>query len=84
MEIRKGVNSSGVIVVASYTTPNYHVTPRLETSVAIGGSGSMPTHSVTPTTTLVAMIVAILTIPTKNKRGRPRKYGPNGVVTKDL
>lgn len=80
MEGREGVNLSGVTVVASDATPDYHVAPRSETSAPTGGSASI--HSVTPTMALATPTATALTIPTKKKRGRPRKYGPDGAVTK--
>ncbi|XP_062074136.1 AT-hook motif nuclear-localized protein 1 [Humulus lupulus] len=86
MEGREAV-SSGVTVVGSDAPSNYHVAPRTENPAQTGGS--IPQQAVAPapppaapTTTLA--VTAPAAMPVKKKRGRPRKYGPDGCVTMAL
>ncbi|CAN6712753.1 unnamed protein product [Malus baccata var. baccata] len=76
MEGREGVNSSGVTVVGSDAPSDYHVAPRSEN----------PTHNAgsTPQAPVAPPQVAAGSMPMKKKRGRPRKYGPDGSVTMAL
>ncbi|KAJ7944819.1 AT-hook motif nuclear-localized protein [Quillaja saponaria] len=85
MEARDGV-SSAVTVVGSDAPSDYHVAPRTENSVATGGSttpAQAPPESV-PLPPPAAEAAAAPSIPVKKKRGRPRKYGPDGSVTMAL
>ncbi|XP_076954122.1 AT-hook motif nuclear-localized protein 1-like [Bidens hawaiensis] len=61
------INTSGVTVVSSDAPSDYHISPRTEPPVATQVGPTQPLN-VTP----VSM---------KKKRGRPRKYGPDGSVT---
>lgn len=73
MEGREGVVSSsgGVTVVGSDAPSDYHVAPRPENPTKMPGStaGSSPS-SLDPLA--------------KKKRGRPRKYGPDGSLATPL
>ncbi|XP_057462087.1 AT-hook motif nuclear-localized protein 1-like [Actinidia eriantha] len=77
MEGREGISSSGVTVVGSDAPSDYHVAPRTENLNQPTGSilGGTPQVGVPPPSAAVAV---------KKKRGRPRKYGPDGSVTKVL
>ncbi|KAI4327058.1 hypothetical protein L6164_019561 [Bauhinia variegata] len=89
METTDGV-SSGVTVVGSDAPSDYHVAPRTENQAPTGGS---PTSTPAPAAEgsvappqpgpITAAPVAT-TMPAKKKRGRPRKYGPDGSVTMAL
>lgn len=83
MEVRDGVNS-GITLVGSDAPSDYHVAPRTENPSSIGGStapqGSVPP----PQTAAMGVAPAASTMPVKKKRGRPRKYGPDGSVTMAL
>ncbi|XAR70398.1 hypothetical protein NMG60_11027242 [Bertholletia excelsa] len=81
----EGKEIAGVTVVASDAPSEYHVAPRTENPSQ--GTGS------TPATTLSAgasppaapaPASAPATGPMKKKRGRPRKYGPDGTVNMAL
>ena len=91
MEAREAVTvSSGVTVVGSDAPSDYHVAPRTENPPQTGGSTtpatapaaqvSVPTQQSAP----VATAPAATTMLMKKKRGRPRKYGPDGSVTMAL
>ncbi|KAK4748572.1 hypothetical protein SAY87_015158 [Trapa incisa] len=76
MEGRDGVvSSSGVTVVGSDVPSDYHVAPRSENPTQTPGS-TQPLVSVQP----VSLGPAVAGMPLKKKRGRPRKYGPDGSV----
>ncbi|XP_073133058.1 AT-hook motif nuclear-localized protein 1-like [Henckelia pumila] len=86
MEGTNTLVSSGVTVVGSDAPSDYHMAPRTTTENPIQGPGSAPPHvtvasplvSITPppgTATPVGGVAAL-----KKKRGRPRKYGPDGSV----
>lgn len=86
MESRDAI-SSAVTVVGSDDPSEYHVTHRSEIPAATGGGGSSaavpaaaPPHTAAAGGTPVAMTV----VPGKKKRGRPRKYGPDGSVAMAL
>ncbi|KAI4356810.1 hypothetical protein L6164_000798 [Bauhinia variegata] len=81
MEAREGI-SSGVTVIGAEAPSAYHVAPRSET----------PTQSHVPEAA-AAGVAAVGASPVsvgidgssvKKKRGRPRKYGPDGSVTMAL
>lgn len=92
MEASGGV-SGGVTVVGSEAPSEYHVAQRTENQTPTGGStavqGSVPPpqpppHTASPApphTDLPAPSPAVSTMPEKKKRGRPRKYAPDGSVT---
>ncbi|KAL6182055.1 hypothetical protein ACLB2K_043478 [Fragaria x ananassa] len=82
MEGREAVNSSGVTVVGSDAPSDYHVAPRLENPA--NNAGSAPTPPVAPPPKAATVPAAAGSIPVKKKRGRPRKYGPDGSVTMAL
>lgn len=76
MEAREGM-SSGVTVIGAEAPSAYHVAPRMENqsqapeSPAVAASQSPVDAGLAATTG-------------KKKRGRPRKYGPDGTVTMAL
>lgn len=75
MEAREGI-STGVTVIGAEAPSNYHVAPRTENP----GQGSAP-----PALTASPVSVGLTGIMTeKKKRGRPRKYGPDGAVVRAL
>ncbi|XP_065859424.1 AT-hook motif nuclear-localized protein 7-like [Euphorbia lathyris] len=71
METREGL-TSGVTVIGAEAPSTYHVAPRTEISGHISSSPAV-TVTVTPGGTRE-----------KKKRGRPRKYGPDGAVARAL
>ncbi|XP_031269683.1 AT-hook motif nuclear-localized protein 1-like [Pistacia vera] len=74
MEAREGMNS-GVTVIGAEAPSAYHMAPRTENPSQIDGS---PAVAASP-------VSVGLTGPTeKKKRGRPRKYGPDGSVAMAL
>ncbi|KAK7264434.1 hypothetical protein RJT34_32043 [Clitoria ternatea] len=89
MEASGGV-SGGVTVVGSDAPSDYHVAPRTDNPPPTGGSttqipatvGSAPPPLPPPHT--AAMEASPATMPAKKKRGRPRKYAPDGSVTMAL
>ncbi|KAK7389264.1 hypothetical protein VNO78_24112 [Psophocarpus tetragonolobus] len=89
MEASGGV-SGGVTVVGSDAPSDYHVAPRTDNPALAGGSttqnpataGSAPPPTHPPHT--AAMEAPMMTMPGKKKRGRPRKYAPDGSVTMAL
>ncbi|XP_004515758.1 AT-hook motif nuclear-localized protein 1 [Cicer arietinum] len=91
MEASGGV-SGGVTVVGSDAPSEYHVAPRTDnqtpatgsaahTSTAVQGSDQPPPP---PHTAAISASPAATTMPEKKKRGRPRKYAPDGSVTMAL
>ncbi|KAF5731665.1 putative DNA binding protein [Tripterygium wilfordii] len=68
MEPREGINS-GVTVIGAEAPSTYHVAQRTENVSQISGP---PEVSASP------VCVGLAGIPGKKKRGRPRKYGPDG------
>ena len=88
MEVSNTLSGSGVTVVGSDAPSDYHVAPR--TAAETPPVSAPPPAAVTPpppasapppppppaAAVAVAGTVAIL----KKKRGRPRKYGPDGSV----
>ncbi|XP_020228059.1 AT-hook motif nuclear-localized protein 1 isoform X2 [Cajanus cajan] len=89
MEASGGV-SGGVTVVGSDAPSDYHVAPRTENPAPAGGSttqipataGSAQPPPHPPHT--AATEVSPATMPAKKKRGRPRKYAPDGSVAMAL
>lgn len=86
MEGTNTLVSTGVTVVGSDAPSDYHMAPRTTTENPIQGTGSAPPHvtaapplvsiTLTPGTATEAGVAPTL----KKKRGRPRKYGPDGSV----
>ncbi|KAF9668841.1 hypothetical protein SADUNF_Sadunf14G0045300 [Salix dunnii] len=76
MEGREGL-SSGVTVIGAEAPSNYHMAPRTENPGQI---------VVSPPAVEVPPVGAGLIVGTaeKKKRGRPRKYGPDGAVARAL
>ncbi|XP_052170400.1 AT-hook motif nuclear-localized protein 1-like [Diospyros lotus] len=79
MEAREGMNSGAVTVVGSDAPSEYHVAPRAENPTPATGSTSAATNEAGVQPPAVA---APLTV--KKKRGRPRKYGPDGTIAMAL
>lgn len=80
MEGREGISSSGVTVVGSDAPSDYHVAPRTtENPSQVSGSTPVATVAlaVTPLPTTAAGAASAAG---KKRRGRPRKYGPDGSV----
>ncbi|KAL4325596.1 hypothetical protein GQ457_11G023240 [Hibiscus cannabinus] len=75
--------TTGVTVVGSDAPSDYHIAPRSEktTQNPISNPGSAPPQIPSQ---LVPQPVVVAGMPLKNKRGRPRKYGPDGSVTMAL
>ncbi|KAG8382354.1 hypothetical protein BUALT_Bualt05G0068600 [Buddleja alternifolia] len=88
MELEGGSNnntfsSSGVTVVGSDAPSDYHMAPRPTTTTDNTTPGSAPPPSLTPTPARVSITPppsAADATSLKKKRGRPRKYGPDGSV----
>ncbi|KAH1118342.1 hypothetical protein AAZX31_17G131900 [Glycine max] len=89
METSGGV-SGGVTLVGSDAPSDYHVAPRTDNPAPASGSttqipataGSVPPSPHPPHT--AAMEAYPAKMPAKKKRGRPRKYAPDGSVTMAL
>ncbi|CAM8884477.1 unnamed protein product [Rhodiola kirilowii] len=71
--IRNGVNSGGITVVGSDDPSSYHVAPRPENHAPVGGQNVSLDLSSAPA-------AAASDLQVKKKRGRPRKYGPDGMA----
>lgn len=93
MEGRNGGASSGVTVVGSDVPSEYQIAPRTtDNPPQTGGSTPVPaattaTAATQPTSTPSAQPpppTVASSVPGKKKRGRPRKYGPDGSVTTPL
>ncbi|KAK7346664.1 hypothetical protein VNO80_21187 [Phaseolus coccineus] len=92
MESSGGV-SGGVTVVGSDAPSDYHVAPRTDNPAPASGSttqipataGSAPPSNPPHTAAMEALPATMpTTMPAKKKRGRPRKYAPDGSVTMAL
>ncbi|KAF6135718.1 hypothetical protein GIB67_021334 [Kingdonia uniflora] len=75
MEGREGMSSGGVTVLGADAPTNYHISVRSEipnpnpsSGTVVGGSTAVPT----------SISVALPGLAVKKKRGRPRKYAPDG------
>ncbi|EEF51017.1 DNA binding protein, putative [Ricinus communis] len=88
MEARETVSSSGgVTVVGSDAPSDYQIAPRSTDNLnSIPGSAPTPPlqPAVAPPPSMAAPAAATATMAIKKKRERPRKYGPDGTVTKAL
>ncbi|KAL2547459.1 AT-hook motif nuclear-localized protein 1 [Forsythia ovata] len=88
MEGREGnMSSSGVTVVGSDAPSDYHVAPRTtENPSQVSGSEPPPVTMTPPQVAFTAPPAVAAgvdgTTSMKKKRGRPRKYGPDGSATK--
>lgn len=87
MEGTNTLSSSGVTVVGSDAPSDYHMAPRATAENAAQVAGSAPPSatvalvpvSVTPPPSAAAGVGGATTL--KKKRGRPRKYAPDGSAT---
>ncbi|GMI76345.1 AT-hook motif nuclear-localized protein 1 [Hibiscus trionum] len=75
--------TTGITVVGSDAPSDYHIAPRSENSTQNPGSAppQIPPQTVSQP---VTQSVVVAGMPLKKKRGRPRKYGPDGSVTMAL
>ncbi|XP_022147096.1 AT-hook motif nuclear-localized protein 7-like [Momordica charantia] len=78
MEEREAI-SGGVTVIGAEAPSAYHVAPRTDNPAPAAGGGS-PTVAASP----VSVGLPGSGTTGKKKRGRPRKYGPDGTVTMAL
>ncbi|KAE8662704.1 AT-hook motif nuclear-localized protein 1 [Hibiscus syriacus] len=80
-----GAATAGVTVVGSDAPSAYHIAPRAENSTKnpnpVPGSAPSRQQAAQPG---VPPPVLVTGMPEKKKRGRPRKYGPDGSITKAL
>lgn len=93
MEGREGASGAGggaVTVVGSDAPSEYHVAARTENPSPVAGSSpavtpavAVPQPAPAPAPAPVPA-AAVAMMPAKKKRGRPRKYGPDGTVTMAL
>lgn len=90
MEVKEDMQSSAVIKegiapapapAPASATENYQMAARVENTIQFGGSSP---QTVAPVTSSSAAIVAVGSSEGKKKRGRPRKYGPDGKITMAL
>ncbi|KAA8533823.1 hypothetical protein F0562_031340 [Nyssa sinensis] len=77
MEEKEGMNGFGVTVMGEEAPESYRVAARGENASQLTGS-TMPA-AVTAAATPVSVVVPGTEV--KKKRGRPRKYGPDGKAT---
>ncbi|MCD7459065.1 hypothetical protein HAX54_039948 [Datura stramonium] len=77
MEDKEGLNSSGVTVKGDETSENYRMAPRNETTNGFTGA----TTALIPA---MPMSVAAPSAEVKKKRGRPKKYRPDGSLNSAL
>ncbi|XP_027333674.1 AT-hook motif nuclear-localized protein 7-like [Abrus precatorius] len=78
MEAREGI-SSGVTVIGAEAPSAYHMAPRSEAP----NQGPIP-EAAAPAIGVSPVSVGLDGTSVKKKRGRPRKYGPDGSVTMAL
>ncbi|KAI3727535.1 hypothetical protein L6452_16151 [Arctium lappa] len=82
------MEGSGVTVVRSDAPSDYHISPRPEppSHLTTTGSTAVTTQVVLspPPSTSAPPPLGVMPLSMKKKRGRPRKYGPDGSVTKSL
>lgn len=80
MEAREGI-SSGVTVIGAEAPSAYHMAPRSEApSQSLAPEGTLGSAGVGASPVSVGSDGMIM----KKKRGRPRKYGPNGALSMAL
>ncbi|KAL8114493.1 AT-hook motif nuclear-localized protein 1-like [Apium graveolens] len=80
----ENMSRSGVTVVGSDAPSEYHVAVRTETPVTGSVPHVTPHVGVSPVPAMIVPPVSVDLTALKKKRGRPRKYGPDGSVTKAL
>lgn len=78
MEAREGI-SSGVTVIGAEAPSAYHVAPRSENNPSQSQPAGAPSVTAASPAT-----VGLAGTTGKKKRGRPRKYNPDGAVTMAL
>ncbi|XP_059651541.1 AT-hook motif nuclear-localized protein 7-like [Cornus florida] len=74
MEVTEGI-SVGVTVIGAETPSNYHVMPRMVNSTEVPAA---------PAVTAMPVSLGMSGMAEKKKRGRPRKFGPDGTLSKAL
>lgn len=74
MEARENM-SAGVTVIGAEAPSNYHVAARTENPIQMAGN---------PTVVEPPMAAGVAETMGKKKRGRPRKYGPDGALSRAL
>ncbi|KAI3713355.1 hypothetical protein L1987_71932 [Smallanthus sonchifolius] len=86
MEGGEEINSSGVTVVGSDAASDYHISPRTEPPITGSTVVTTPLAPSPPPSTAVPPPppLGVMPLSMKKKRGRPRKYGPDGSVTQAL
>ncbi|KAL6979674.1 hypothetical protein U1Q18_021330 [Sarracenia purpurea var. burkii] len=75
MDVKEGISISGVTVVGSDAPSDYHVAPRTENHSQATGTTQAAAPQIGAPPPLPPSV-----FPVKKKRGRPRKYGPDGSV----
>ncbi|XWS45941.1 hypothetical protein CRYUN_Cryun14cG0022500 [Craigia yunnanensis] len=70
--------NSGVTVIGAEAPSAYHMAPRTDNANQIGGGGGLTTVDASPVS------VGLTGSTEKKKRGRPRKYGPDGTMARAL
>lgn len=84
MEGREGMNSStGVTVVGSDAPSDFHISPSTEPPSQLTTTGSTAVTAlvaVSPQSTAAPPPLGVMPLSMKKKRGRPRKYAPDGSV----
>ncbi|KAL8200860.1 hypothetical protein R6Q57_012199 [Mikania cordata] len=86
MEDREDINSGGVTVVAPDVPSEHQISRRTEppsSQVTVAGEKVVTTQVAPslPLSTMVSPPLGVIPLSMKKKRGRPRKYGPDGSVT---
>ncbi|KAL4570864.1 hypothetical protein LXL04_026527 [Taraxacum kok-saghyz] len=87
MEEREGMNSTGVAVVGSAAPSDYHISPRTEPPSQLTTTVSTAVTTlvaISPQSTAVPPPLGVMPLSMKKKRGRPRKYAPDGSVKQPL
>ncbi|KAK7260247.1 hypothetical protein RIF29_26142 [Crotalaria pallida] len=83
MEAREGI-SSGVTVIGAEAPSAYHVAPRSEAPNQVHVPDAAAAAAVSTAVVISPVSVGLDGTSVKKKRGRPRKYGPDGSVTMAL
>ncbi|XP_059651540.1 AT-hook motif nuclear-localized protein 7-like [Cornus florida] len=74
MEVTEGI-SAGVILIGAETPSNFHVAPRTVNPTEVPAA---------PAVAAMPVSMGMPGMAEKKKRGRPRKYGPDGALSKAL
>lgn len=85
MEGTNAICSSGVTVLVSDAPTGYHLAPRTTEEIpnqVTGSAPPLPPVSISPPTDTTRVVGGAFSL--KKKRGRPRKYGPDGSVSTTL